>query len=310
MRDRRPACTILVAALVHACAWQAALAIDGLTGTEAATQQPLFVIGVPAPLLDGVHRAIVERFGLAALSGSVRADDAHALDDATGKGVRTVVALGRDACAVMMTVRPDQRTLCALLYADAFDALDCDGGCEHVEAIVMDQPPERQARVATRLFPALERFGVLRETAFASTVPGIEWRTFDPQRRLSAQITDLLALVDALIVEPRAGLYPPRNLRTVLLTAYGRDKPIIGYGPDWVRAGALVSAWSTPADVLGDVRDILSVRPDTAPPPPVRLHVPHRFHVADNPAVARSLGLRRRPFDIEGRSFTDRDFLP
>ena len=164
MRDRRPACTILVAALVHACAWQAALAIDGLTGTEAATQQPLFVIGVPAPLLDGVHRAIVERFGLAALSGSVRADDAHALDDATGKGVRTVVALGRDACAVMMTVRPDQRTLCALLYADAFDALDCDGGCKHVEAIVMDQPPERQARVATRLFPALERFGVLRET--------------------------------------------------------------------------------------------------------------------------------------------------
>jgi len=310
MRNRWPACTILVAALVLSCAWQTALAIGALTGTETATPRPLFVVGVPAPLLDSVQRAIVERFGLAALDESVRADDAQALDDATGKGVRTVIALGRDACAAMMAVRPDRRTLCALLYADAFDALDCGDGCEHVEAIVMDQPPERQARVATRLFPALERFGVLRETAFASTVPGIESRTFDPRRRLSTQITDLLVFVDALIVEPRAGLYPPRNLRTVLLAAYGRDGPIIGYGPDWVRAGALVSAWSTPADVLGDVRDILGIELGADAPPPARMHPPSRFHVAENPAVARSLGLRRRPFDIEDRPFTDRDFLP
>jgi len=310
MRVCLPVCLFFVALQVQASAWQPAHAIEDAGLERDAVQQPLFVIGLPTPMLDSAHRAILARFGSATLDSAVPVHDRESLDGAAVQEARTVIALGRDACAAMIVVRTGRSTLCALIYADAFDALDCGQACEHLEAIVLDQPPERQAAVASHLFPALGRFGVLRQTPLATAAPGLEARPFDSSRRLSTQLTDLLAIVDAIIVEPRASIYPPQSLRTVLLTAYGRDRPIVGYGPDWVRAGALVSAWSSADDVLGDVEDILRGDGAAGSRAMPRVHPPRRFHVSENPVVARSLGLRRRLFDVLGRQFLDEDFLP
>jgi len=310
MRIRLPVCSILVAlvAPLGQGIWIPALAEQADSGPLGS--HPLFVVGVPTPLSDTVDRAILERFGAEALAAALPLERIGALDGSALAADQPVIALGADACAAVIGAPLGQPLLCALLYQEAFEALDCAPACERLQALVLDQPPERQVRVASALFPTLKRFGLLRESPPPVSDAGIAWRAFDPYRRLSAQLTELLSEVDAVVVEPRVQIYPSQSLRTVLLTAYGWDRPIVGYGADWVRAGALVSAFSTADDVLHDIQDLLDARHAADRPAPPGLHAPRRFHVVENPAVARSLGLPRARVDTEDRVFTDPDLLP
>ena len=213
------------------------------------------------------------------------------------------------------------RTLCALLSAEAFAAVPCESRCERFEAIVMDQPLDRQIAVASSVYPALERFGVLSEarapvaaardasdTSRAPDGPDIAWHRFDAARPLPAQLAAALAGSDALLALPESAIFNRSTLHVVLLTAYGYARPVVGFGQAYVRAGALISTYSTPEQILRDVLDPDARERARTRFADARVRSSTRFSIVENRPIARSLGLRRR-FDVDAaRDYSDADF--
>lgn len=237
--------------------------------------------------------------------------------------VARAVALGSDACQRLAP--SGVPTLCALLSAEAFAAVACGAHCERLRAIVMDQPVSRQIAVASSIYPSLVRFGVLgreRPTDKARLPPhlSLDYHAFSAAVALPAQLDGALAGNDALVALPDSTIFNRETLHVVLLTAYGYAKPVIGFSRAYVRAGALISTYATPEQVLRDVFEDVAVeragqglegsgaRDEPRWFEDERMRPSTRFSVAENRRIARSLGLSRRVPIEPGQDYRDENF--
>lgn len=270
------------------------------------------VLGLPETIEPTVRETLETL-----LAGDARPHEIVALDALPPEGERRdaagrTVALGAAACERLADgTRP---LLCALISAEAFSAIPCDEGCAELRAIVMDQPLERQVAVAGSVYPSLERFGVLSADPRPSRDDGdrapfsLDFRRFEPVLPLPDQLNAVLAGSDALVAQPESAIFNRSTLHVVLLTAYGYAKPVIGFNRAYVRAGALISAYSTPAQVLAEVLEPGTDDEIASLFGTSRTRAPARFSIAENPSIARSLGLVRRVEVDPARSYSDEDF--
>lgn len=338
---------------------------------------PAIVLGLADASREEALLAIGSTFGPKAREAVLDVTDLGSARGALEK-FDYVLALGAEACLAVASDPPSVEVLCTLLYADAFAASVCSEGCDRFEAIVMDPPLSRQVAVSTAVYPRLRRFGVFNGAAEhgmhgdrsaagdrgnggkggnggktgenAGSVPGnglrnepLHWKSFDSALPLKDQIAVLLRDTDALIVTPDPTIHNASTLRSTLLTAYGYGRPVIGFSPAYVRAGALLTTYSTAWQVLRQAREwSRSFVPPTTPrydlpvEPAVSLadgsaarpvegsadgpvsragvvtdrsvRYADKFSIIDNPSVARSLGLSRGADVDEERTFSDEDF--
>ena len=167
-----------------------------------------------------------------------------------------------------------------------------------ITAIYLDQPAARQAAFINHLLPGLKRTGMLlsNETkniagqyhqAFSSAGLTLDSEDADTENTLLPALNSLLGRVNVLIAVPDSKIYHRNNIKPILITAFRYQRPVIGYSPAFVNAGALAALHSTPAQIARQTADTIVAHGPNLPPPAA----PSRFAIAINSNVAQSLDL-------------------
>lgn len=165
-------------------------------------------------------------------------------------------------------------------------------------AIYLDQPPARQAAFINHLLPGQKRIGMLisNETrniaaqyrqAFTSAGLTLEGDDADTENTLLPALNSLLGRVNVLIAIPDSKIYHRNNIKPILITAFRYQRPVIGYSPAFVNAGALAALHSTPAQIARQTAEMIVAHGTNLPNP----SGPSQFAIAINSNVAQSLGL-------------------
>ena len=171
-------------------------------------------------------------------------------------------------------------------------------GTPRITAIFLDQPPARQAVFLRQLLPGQKPAGMLLSSetkhlfsqyrqAFTNNSLTLESEESERSETLLPALNALLGRSAFLLAIPDSSIYQRTNIKAILITAFRHQKPVIGYSPAFVNAGALAALHTTPAQIARQTADMV-VGNGTNLPPPVG---PNQFAIAINPTVAQALGL-------------------
>jgi ABC-type uncharacterized transport system substrate-binding protein len=170
-----------------------------------------------------------------------------------------------------------------------------------VTGIVLDQPPVRQMALLRYAFPHMRRVGVMLgpesqasqavlEKAAADQSLQANIYKVDGEADLYPTLRRVLDENDLLLAVPDAAVYNGGSIQNILLASYRQRMPLIGFSPAYVRAGAMLALYSTPAQIGSQTAR--TVRALLADAPVQALQSPVDFVVSVNSNVARSLGFR------------------
>jgi len=227
-----------------------------------------------------------------------------------------ILATSAAGCELILQDKPDPDRLyvCSLLQSRDYFELSGSYPQRNFIALAIDQPEERQINVTRRVFPQLKRFAILesdtqkpiRELSIGDSVATrTNYRSGIP---LSRQIQSILATNDAIVALPDNQIYTKDNIRTILFTAYTNEKPVIGYSPGYVRAGALISAYSTPLQLMTQLNEILADSRLESAKSTRQLYYSKYFSISLNLSVAESLSLFKALDVDENKTYVDEDF--
>lgn len=251
----------------------------------------------------GAHAAFAQAFSRAAAGLGHRVLDAgtpaEGLDDVALARADLVVASGDAALSAALRLNP-RPTLAAMIGQARFDALRMAHPDRPLSAFTLDQPAERQFRLLKAVLPDARRAGVLLgpergdrvdlERAAAASGLDLFVRVIGDEAELIRGLEAVLRDSDSLIAVPDAMLSSPSAARSILLTSYRFQKPIVAFSRAYVDAGALAAIFTTPEQVAADLIAWLRLQKDESvqlPPP----RGPASFDIAVNRQVARALGL-------------------
>ncbi len=262
-----------------------------------------------APYLD-VYQVIQSYLG--DTPHQVSRVNAVGLTSASVDGVQLAVAVGVRA-AEALAVLPERLPVLAVLvprvwYLKTGRSRLSDGGRRPVSAIYIDQPFERQAKLIRLAFPDARRVGVLLgadqewltgelSEALRSQRLSLVHATLSGDEQLIIPLENVLAEADLLLAVPDPLVFNRNTAQSLFLTSYRYRDPVMGYSHSMTRAGALLSLFSSPAQIGRQaaewVRNALNNVPARLPPPAF----PAYFDISINEQVARSLGFALPPED-------------
>ncbi|MEQ6341485.1 MAG: hypothetical protein M3A44_07470 [Gammaproteobacteria bacterium] len=171
-----------------------------------------------------------------------------------------------------------------------------------LSAIYLDQPLPRQINLLRLALPQCKRLGVVLGTASQTLLPDMEnaaekeglriySRIAKNDSSLIATLNDVLAESDMILAIPDPLIFNRYTVQNLLLTTYRQKIPVIGFSQAYVRAGALMAVYSTPAQIGQQVAEVLrlaATRNWKLPAP----QYPRYYTITINRQVARSLELR------------------
>lgn len=168
-----------------------------------------------------------------------------------------------------------------------------------LSAVFLDQSPARQMDLIRLALPAVRNVGLLVGTESAGHVAALEKVARARGMALVAStvggdglfaaLQSVLSDADVLLALPDPGVFNNQTAASILTATYRRQMPLVGFSPAWVKAGALLAVYSTPAQVGAHGGEVLrqALTGRSLPPP----HAPREFTVDVNQDVARSLGI-------------------
>lgn len=170
-----------------------------------------------------------------------------------------------------------------------------------VSAVVLDQPFARQLDLIRHALPSRPRIAVMTGPQTRPYLKSLEREAqargmqLIPATGIAAQedifpaLRQVLEQADVLLALPDMLVFNNSNLQNILLTTYRARVPVVTFSPAYVKAGALLAVYSTPAQVARQVvRKLAHWRPGQPLPD---LSSPAEFAVVANPKVAASLGI-------------------
>lgn len=168
-----------------------------------------------------------------------------------------------------------------------------------LSAVFLDQTPARQLDLIRLALPEARRIGILLSGETKAHVPALEAAgrerglhivgSLVEQGGLYPALQSLLPDVDVLLALPDPMVFNSQTAGSILTAAYRRQVPLAGFSPAYVKAGALLALYSTPAQVGRRGGELL--RQALAGRPLPTSQSPREFKVEVNQNVARSLGL-------------------
>lgn len=214
-----------------------------------------------------------------------------------------LIAVGSEAARVCVRRGEGRPIIATLLPRQAFERIASELGRTRapLTAITLDQPLTRQIAFLRTILPEKTRLGLLtgadsrnllaqvRQAASQSGLT-LESEDVDTDESLVTALGQLFNRSDVLLALPDTGIYRRDNVRTVLLTSFRHQKPVIGFSQAFVTAGALAALFSSPAQIARQTAELLK----QTPAEPVALPAPQSptyFSLAINRSVAQSLGL-------------------
>jgi len=167
-----------------------------------------------------------------------------------------------------------------------------------LSAVFLDQPPARQVELIRLALPAVRNVGILVGAESKAHGAGLEKASRERGMHLATSqvgpeglflaLQSLLAEVEVLLALPDPAVFNSQTAANILTAAYRRQVPLVGFSPAYVKAGALLALYSTPAQVGSRGGEALrQALPGKTLPPP---QWPREYVVAVNHDVARSLG--------------------
>lgn len=230
------------------------------------------------------------------LTVPLRADDAAALS-----GTPLIVTLGTRAAQAVSSLAPRTLVLHTLLPRSAFEKLPGKGDdSRRMSAVFIDQPAARQIELLRIALPEWSRVALVvgRESSElgARLQASARDKRLRPMLETASGESDLYPALQRMLVEPAvllavpdATLFNNRTISNILLTAYHHRSPVIGFSPAYVKAGALLALYSTPAQIGQQAGEVArqGLASGSLPPPAA----PRHFRIGTNPYVARSLGI-------------------
>lgn len=230
------------------------------------------------------------------IGSTVEADALLAVDSQA----ELIVAVGSEALRQAL-LRNDQLPIIAtLLPRQNYDRAIAESRRRsgRTTAIHLDQPPSRQAAFLRQLLPGQKRIGMLfsSETrhqaspyrqALVNAGLSLHSEDSDTDHTLLPALNNLIRRSDVLLAIPDSTIYRRNNIKAVLITAFRHQRPVIGYSPAFVSAGALAALHSTVGQMARQTAEQIVERGANLPPPTG----PAQFAIAINHNVAHALGL-------------------
>lgn len=215
-----------------------------------------------------------------------------------------LIAVGASAARAVAKAGGSVPVLCVLLPRLAFERI-ADSSKRpraNFSAIYLDQPLSRQLGFIRLTLPGKRRIGVLAGPDASNQIPrlrsaasrtGFELTVehADEEGAIVHSLNRLLPQVDALLAVPDGVVYNRNTARSVLLTTYRHQRPVIAFSQAYVTAGALAAVFSTPSQIGRQAADLLKAHTIGGNLPLPSPRFPTYFSVAVNRYVARSLSL-------------------
>ena len=168
-----------------------------------------------------------------------------------------------------------------------------------LSAVFLDQPPPRQLELIRLALPAVRNVGVLIGAESKGHTPALERAAKERgmqllismvgQNGLFPALQSLLTDAEVVLALPDPEVFNSQTAANILTAAYRRQVALVGFSPAYVKAGALLALYSTPAQVGARGGELLRLALSGKPLPPPQW--PREFTVSINQDVARSLGL-------------------
>lgn len=210
-----------------------------------------------------------------------------------------VITLGPDAFSVVRQ-ESNQSPILALLVDQSFIGDYTNRSDLNISAIFYDAPLLRQALVGRVILPHATRVAVLAQPDQASRYDKLfeDLKQYDLEGRvfvvggkdnLISTLVRALNYGDFLLAAPDDRIYNPRTIKHILLTAYRRNRLVIGPSQGYVKAGALASTYTPLASIAENAASYLRQFDEQGSFPPASY--PDSFAVEINRQVARSLNI-------------------
>ena len=171
-----------------------------------------------------------------------------------------------------------------------------------LSAVFLDQPPARQLELIRLALPEVRSVGILVGGESKGHAAALEKAARERDMRLVTSqlgqdglfpaLQSVLSDAEVLLALPDPAVFNSQTAANILTAAYRRQVPLVGFSPAYVKAGALLALYSTPAQVGARGGELLrqALAGKSLPPP----QWPREHVVAVNQDVARSLGLALR----------------
>jgi len=169
-------------------------------------------------------------------------------------------------------------------------------------AVFLDQPFSRQLRLVKEALPKVSKLGVVVSTSQAWQLRelqsqartfhiGINEEIIGPNQRLVESLEKVLRDSDLLIALRDPEILNRDTAQTIFLTTYRYRVPVMGYSHSLTRDGALVSIYSSPAQVGQYAAEIAleALSRGSIKLPPAQFS--KYYSITTNQHVARSLGV-------------------
>jgi putative ABC transport system substrate-binding protein len=214
------------------------------------------------------------------------------------------LALGAEAANFLAKNDDKTPVLNALIPQSSFERVLSQSGrrpSSGYSALYLNQPLTRQIELIKLALPQARRIGLLlgavshttQQAALADVLKSrgltLVSRTVAPEETVFAALRFILDESNVLLALPDPQIYNSNSIQNILLTSFRAQIPMVAFSPAYVRAGALLAVYSTPAQIgkqAGElVYEVLQGRPLPAP------QYPRDFSIGVNEQVARSLGL-------------------
>ncbi len=210
-----------------------------------------------------------------------------------------VIALGPEA---FTRIRQEDKSvpILALLVDEAFIDGYAERSAGSVSGILYNPPLLRQAIAGKVILPQATRVAMLArpETVemyepVTDKLPeyGLEGKIFivTSDDKLISTLIRALNYGDFLLAAPDSSIYNPRTIKHILLTAYRRNRIVIGPSQAYVKAGSLASTYTPLTQVANLAADYIEeYRANGQFPSPA---YPENFSIDLNLQVARSLNI-------------------
>jgi ABC-type uncharacterized transport system substrate-binding protein len=208
------------------------------------------------------------------------------------------IALGLKALEFLQNRK--EPVIAALVSSNDFAAVNASSGQSPRAAVYIDQPKSRQLYFLRALQPKISRVGVIYSQqsvtelaqlrlAAAEQNLVIEANFVSSPQDIFISIESVIHRADLLLALPDSSIYNASNVRSILLTTYRDDIPLIGLSQAYVNAGALAAIFSSPEQMSEDVIGIVRKFSQSGVLPAAQ-H-PASFNIAINSQVASSMSL-------------------
>lgn len=193
--------------------------------------------------------------------------------------------------------------LATLLPQAVFDARQASAAIVNrpFSAVVLDQPLARQMALIRRSIPEHKRVGVLvgpqtqpmltalQRAAGNAGLSVLASPAVTGSEGLYPALKTILVDAQLILALPDPAIYNATSLQNILLTTYRARVPLVAFSSAYVKAGAVLAVYSTPAQIARRAAEMVRAwQAGRGLPPP---QAAREFTVSTNAKVAASIGL-------------------